>query len=85
MHVYIICSLLGIEPRIVCMLGKCSTTELHPSLGMIFCFCICVWYMHVHTHVQVHLLMHVGVGQKLCHDSFLNLFLTLFLFSPYYL
>lgn len=39
--------------------------------------------MHVYTRVQVHLPMHVGVGQRLCQDIFLNLFLTLFLFSPY--
>jgi hypothetical protein len=30
-------SVLGIEPRALCKLGKCSTTELHPSL-LLFTF-----------------------------------------------
>lgn len=36
--------------------------------------------MHVYTRVQVHLPMHVGVGQRLCQDIFLNLFLTFIYF-----
>jgi hypothetical protein len=40
---FIYCIALGIEPKVSCMLGKCSTSELNPSLEQHFaCYLLCL-------------------------------------------
>lgn len=38
---------LGVEPRALCVLGKCSTTELHSPTPLLFFFFLSTEYVHI--------------------------------------
>lgn len=58
----------GMEPRALCMLGKCSTTELHTQLLLVFKKRICLYrdLSWEYTHIYVGHIIFMEGHKNIC-------------------